>query len=91
MSDKEKIAQFIQENFIVGLDEELQDDDSLLEKGVIDSTGVLELVGYVERTYGFAVADDEVLPDNFDSINNLAAYVERKKAAMTPQPAQVSE
>jgi acyl carrier protein len=87
MSEKEQIEKFIHENFVVGFDgEELGDDDSFLEKGIIDSTGVLELVGYLEETYGFTVEDEEVLPDNFDSINNLVAYIARKQAAMAAQP-----
>jgi acyl carrier protein len=93
MSDKDKIKilQFIQENFVVGLDEELRDDDSLLEKGIIDSTGVLELVAHLEETYGFAVDDQDVLPENFDSVNNLVAYIERKKAEVAAQPARATK
>lgn len=83
MSEKEIIKKYIHENFVVGLeDQELGDDDSFLERGIIDSTGVLELVGFLEETYGFIVQDEEVLPDNFDTLNNLEAYVMRKKAAV---------
>ena len=88
MSEKSKIRQFILENFVIGLaEEELNDDDSFLDQGIIDSTGVLELVAFLEETYGFDVADEEVLPENFDSINNLAAYIERKQARQAPQQA----
>ena len=83
MSEKSKIRQFIQENFVIGLDDtELSEDDSFLETGIIDSTGVLEMVAFIEETYGFNVEDEEVLPENFDSINNLAAYIERKRAGL---------
>lgn len=86
MSEKERIRKFIEENFVVGSDgEEMSADDSFLEKGIIDSTGVLELVGFLEETYGFAVEDEEVLPDNFDSINKLVAYIARKQAALAAQ------
>ena len=93
MSEKSKIRLFMLENFVVGLDEEeLNDDDSFLDHGIIDSTGVLELVAFLEETYGFEVADEEVLPDNFDSINNLAAYIERKRAEPTlQQPARLMD
>jgi len=86
MNEKERIKQFIRENFVLGLDgEELGDTDSFLEKGIIDSTGVLEVVGFLEETYGFKVEDEEVLPDNFDSVNNLVAYIARKQGAAVSQ------
>ena len=75
MTDKQKLAQFIQENFVVGLDEELQDDDSLLEKGIIDSTGVLELVAFLEETYKFKIKDEELIPENLDSIKNISKLI----------------
>ena len=50
----------------------------LLDKGVIDSTGVLELVAFLEERYEIKVEDDEVIPDNLDSVSNIAAYVEKK-------------
>jgi acyl carrier protein len=53
-------------------------DASLLEKGLIDSTGVLELVAFVSRKYEIVVEDEELVPANFDSVDNLAAYLERK-------------
>ena len=93
MSEKSKIREFILENFVIGLDEtELNDDDSFLDQGIIDSTGVLEVVAFVEETYSFDVEDEEVIPENFDSINNLAAYIEKKQAgAVAGQPAQVMD
>ena len=79
MSEEAKIREFILENFMIGESEEnLDSDDSFLEKGVIDSTGILELVMFVEETYGVEVEDDEVIPENFDSVNKLGAYVRRK-------------
>jgi acyl carrier protein len=78
---KDTLREFIFENFLVGLRKnELNDTDSFLEKGIIDSTGVLELVAFVEQTFGFEVEDEELLPDNFDSLNRLQAYIERKSA-----------
>lgn len=77
---KSDIRQFIVDNFMFGQGGQNFDDGaSLLEKGLIDSTGVLELVAFVEEKYGVDVADEDLVPDNFDSINNLAGYIKRKK------------
>jgi len=56
----------------------LSDDASFLEEGVVDSTGVLELVLFVEETFNLQVDDEEIVPDNFDSVNSLAAFIQRK-------------
>jgi acyl carrier protein len=55
-----------------------KDDDSFLEEGIVDSIGVLELVSFVEENFGVTVDDQEVTPDNFDSVNRLAAYIRLK-------------
>jgi acyl carrier protein len=79
MSEKKaEIREFIVENFLFGNDDGLQNDTSFLEEGIIDSTGVLELVTFLEETYEIQVEDDELIPENLDSIDNVAAYVERK-------------
>jgi acyl carrier protein len=54
------------------------DDDSFLEKGILDSTGVLEVVGNIEKQYGIRVEAEEIIPDNLDSINKLVAFIQRK-------------
>jgi len=59
----------------------LADNDSFINKGVIDSTGVLELVMHLEETYRIQVKDDELVPENLDSIDNLVAFISRKLAA----------
>ena len=75
----EEVKSFILDNFLFGRDEdELELEDSLMEKGIIDSTGVLELVGFLERTFDIEVEDEELIPDNLDSIGNITRYVERK-------------
>jgi acyl carrier protein len=75
----EEVKTFILDNFMFGQDaDELEPEDSLMEKGIIDSTGVLELVGFLERTFDIEVEDEELIPDNLDSIGNIARYVERK-------------
>ncbi|MEZ4590674.1 MAG: acyl carrier protein [Chloroflexota bacterium] len=79
MSVKTQIRQFIAENFLFNPDGfDLSDDASFLDEGVVDSTGTLELVLFVEETFGITVGDTEIEPDNFDSVNKLAAYIARK-------------
>ena len=60
--------------------QKITDDDSLVARGVIDSTGVLELVAYLEEHFKIRVEDDELLPENLDSIRNLSSFIERKRA-----------
>jgi acyl carrier protein len=70
-------------NFLFDGDEEdFSDDASLVESGVVDQTGILEIVLFVEETYGIEVSDTELTPDNFDTVNNIAAYVTRRLANM---------
>ena len=79
METREKLRQFIIENFLFGnKDATLDDGESFLESGIIDSTGILEVVGFLEDEFGFEVTDDELVPDNFDSVDKLVAYVEKK-------------
>jgi acyl carrier protein len=79
MDIKKQIRQYLAENFLFSSNGfNLGDDASLLEEGIIDSTGVLELVMFVEETFNVEVSDEEIIPDNFDSVDNLAAYVEFK-------------
>ena len=79
MSDlKLSIRKFVVDNFLFGQADGLTDEVSFLEKGIIDSTGVLELVSHLEETYRIKVKHDELLPDNLDSINAVAAYLEKK-------------
>jgi acyl carrier protein len=73
---REQIREFIQENFLFDGDiSQLDDDSSFIEQGIVDPTGVLELVLFAEETYGIAVDQADLLPENFDSVNSLAAYV----------------
>lgn len=80
MPQKEELRKFIHENFLYGESSMvLHDDTSFLETGIIDSTGVLELISFVQKKYGISVNDEELLPENFDSIARLATYIEKKK------------
>ena len=79
MSDlSTKIKHFIVENFLFGNEDGLTDDTSFLEEGIIDSTGVLELVTYIEEEFKVKIDDEELIPENLDSINNITYYLESK-------------
>ena len=73
------IRAFVIQNFMFGQGGQLSDEESFLEAGIIDSTGVLELVGFLEATYGIAVADEDLVPANLDSVARVARFVERKR------------
>ena len=74
------IRKFIFDNFLFDAENsDLKNDDSFLDQGIIDSTGVLELVEWLEDECGIVVEDDELIPENLDSVNNLAAFIEKKK------------
>ena len=73
------VRRFIGENFLFRDDgDAIAHDQSLLDAGIIDSTGVLELVCFLETTFGIEVQDDEMLPENLDSIRSISSYVGRK-------------
>jgi acyl carrier protein len=73
------IREYIQDRFMIGKSlNSLGDADPLLEKGILDSTGVLELVGFIEENFAFSVEDEELLPDNLGSVDNIVRYVDRK-------------
>ena len=79
---KTEIRDFIVENFLFGEGgDALTDGQSLVEAGLIDSLGVAELVAFIESRYGVVAEDEELVPDNFDSIERVAQFVERKRSA----------
>lgn len=77
----EKVRRSIVDCFLFGEDDGFPDDASLIERGILDSTGVLELVAHLEENWGIRVNDDELLPENLDSVNAICAFIERKQAA----------
>jgi len=81
MGQEQVFRTFITTNFYVADPAALSDDDSLLDAGIIDSTGVLDLIGFIEAQFGITVSDDELVPENLDSIARLSAFVERRRAA----------
>ena len=74
------LRKFVQENFLFGQQLTLDNNDSLLEHGIVDSTGVLELESFIERQYGIKVLDHELVPENLDSIANLTRFIQDKLA-----------
>jgi acyl carrier protein len=77
---REKIRHFIRESFLFGGDDELRDDDSFLELGIVDSTGVLELVAFLESEWDLSIDDAELVPENLDSVDNIVGFLDRKQA-----------
>jgi acyl carrier protein len=74
-----EIRKFVVENFLFGQsDKQVGDDQSFLESGIIDSTGVLELIAFLESHYKISIGDDELVPANLDSVNRVAGFVEGK-------------
>jgi len=73
------VRNFLIENFLFEDDENFKDDTSLLENGIIDSTGMLELITFIEETYGISLDDDEMVPENLDSISNITEFIQRKQ------------
>jgi acyl carrier protein len=78
METAEKVRQFITKNFFVPDDTPLGADTSLLDQGIVDSTGVLEIVSFLEQEFSIEVDDMEILPDNLDSLSKISAFVARK-------------
>ncbi len=78
MDIKSKIRAFIVENFLFGKDAGLDEETSFLDGGIIDSTGILELVNFIEEEFHIKVEDEELVPENLDSIANVVKYLERK-------------
>jgi acyl carrier protein len=77
---EQELRQFVVDNFLFGqANGHLSNSDSFLDKGIIDATGVLELVVFLEETYRIKIQDRELVPDNLDSINNLVRFLERKR------------
>jgi acyl carrier protein len=81
MDTTQRVREFVRSNFLVSDDVSLTDHASLLELGIVDSTGVLEIIAFLERSFGLAVDDDEIVPENLDSIERIAAYVAHKQEA----------
>jgi acyl carrier protein len=76
---RNQIRAFLASNFYITDADALESETSLLDQGIVDSTGVLEVIGFIEETFGITVEDSELLPENLDSIQGIAQFVIRKK------------
>lgn len=92
MSTLETIRDFVVSNFLFGDGARLKEDTSFMKSGVIDSTGILEIVTFLEKEYGIKVEDEELVPENMDTLRNLGAFADRKlaEARCLQQPAPAS-
>ncbi len=78
---QEKMRRYILENFMFGAQADALDNDrSFLESGIIDSTGILEIINFLESEFRIKIADDEIVPENLDSVTLISNYVSRKMA-----------
>ena len=81
---KGKIRGFILDNFMFGASsQDLDDNASFLDTGIIDSTGVMELIGFLEEEFEITIEDTELIPDNLDSVNRVARFLEGKGVAVS--------
>ena len=87
---EQRIRSYVVENFLLGDDGGLSSSESLFESGVLDSTGVLELVGFLEEQFEIEVANEDLVPENLDSIASIAAFVDRKLDGRTPGTASMT-
>ncbi|MBU1699696.1 MAG: acyl carrier protein [Candidatus Eisenbacteria bacterium] len=85
MDIKEKVRNFITESFYVVDEMKLNDDSSLLEKGVVDSTGILEVIAFLEEKFSLQVEENEMVADNFDSISSITHFICKKLGLVVPQ------
>jgi len=73
-----KVKDYIEKNFIYDQETNLKVDESLLDNGLVDSTGILEVVSFIEETFSISIEDEEMVPDNLDSVNKIASFIVRK-------------
>lgn len=78
---EEIVRNFIIETFLFGEDNGIKPSDSLIDQGIIDSTGVLELVGFIEENFKIEVDDSELVPDNLDSIERICKFIKQKSSS----------
>ena len=78
MDTVSKVREYVVENFLFGDGESLREDVSFMEEGIIDSTGILELLFFLEETFGISVEDHELVPENMDSLRSIAGFIDRK-------------
>jgi acyl carrier protein len=82
-TEETRVREFLLQNYLITEEDELGEQESFLEKGILDSTSVLELVAYLETTFGIKVQDEELVPENLDSIARVASFVRHKRGLST--------
>ncbi len=76
---QEELVNYIKENFIAGRsDTEISLDESMIDSGIMDSTGILELVTFIEERFSIEIEDEELIPENLESINNIMSFLGKK-------------
>lgn len=83
MNYLESVRNFVVENFLFGEGDSLEEDTSFMENGIVDSTGILELVAFLEENYNIKIEDSELVPENLDNLQNVARFLEGKVAGQT--------
>ena len=78
MNNAKIVRNYIVENFVFGDEEYIDEETLILEKGIIDSTGILELVVFMEKKFNFQIEDEELIPENFQSVKNIANFIVNK-------------
>lgn len=73
-----KVKDYIEKNFVYDQETTLKVDESLLDSGLVDSTGILEVVSFIEETFGVSIEDEEMVPDNLDSVTKISSFIARK-------------
>lgn len=91
MDTQERVREFILSNFYVTDGENLSDAASLLSLGIVDSTGILEVICFLEQEFAIVVEDEDATPANLESIERIAAFVSRKVAEREPEPLRQAE
>ncbi|HEV7760605.1 MAG TPA: acyl carrier protein, partial [Acidimicrobiales bacterium] len=76
----QRVRAFLVDSFLLGDDDGFANDESLLDSGIVDSTGVMEVVSFLEESFAITVDDDELVAENLDSVDRLTAFVQRKLA-----------
>jgi acyl carrier protein len=81
MNVEQEIRTFIVDNFLFGDDAGLREESSFLREGIVDSTGIMQLVSFIQESYGIAVEDEELIPENLDSIKRVASFIRSKRGS----------
>lgn len=79
-----QVKEYVVENFLFGDAGRITEDTSFLESGIVDSTGLLEIIGFLEEKYGIKIEDEELVPENMDTLKKISAFLARKLGPGVP-------